>query len=53
MELHYLPELQEYSISKNIVIYTVNDGEGIVIHDDCIKLFGNIGIIKNGVCIKI
>lgn len=44
----YLPDLKEYSKRNNITIYTVEDGQGIVIEDDSIKFYGDVGIIKNG-----
>jgi dipeptidase E len=48
----YLADLQKYSIDNNIIIYTVNDGEGIIVQENCIKLYGDIGIIENGVYIE-
>ncbi len=48
----YLNDLQEYSAKNDITIYTVSDGEGIVIQDDQINFYGDIGIIKNGVYTK-
>lgn len=48
----YLNDLQEYSAKNDIIIYTVSDGEGIVIQDDQINFYGDIGIIKNGVYTK-
>ena len=49
---NYLTDLQNYSFKNNVIIYTVNDGEGIIVQGDCIKLYGDIGIIENGVYIK-
>lgn len=48
----YLNDLQEYSAKNDITIYTVSDGEGIVIQDDQINFYGDIGIINNGVYTK-
>lgn len=48
----YLNDLQEYSVKNDITIYTVSDGEGIVIQDDQINFYGDIGIINNGVYTK-
>lgn len=42
----YLPQLQKYSRNNNVTIYTASDGEGIVIQDDCMKLYGNVDIIE-------
>ncbi|MBZ9635212.1 Type 1 glutamine amidotransferase-like domain-containing protein [Clostridium sp. FP1] len=47
----YLADLQKYSLSNNVNIYTVCDGEGIIVQGDYIKLYGDIGIIENGVYI--
>ncbi len=43
---YYLEDLKYYSKVNNITIYTVEDGQGIVIEDDSIKFYGDIGIIK-------
>ncbi|WP_264167681.1 Type 1 glutamine amidotransferase-like domain-containing protein [Clostridium tagluense] len=47
----YLADLQKYSLSNNVNIYTVCDGEGIIVQGDYVKLYGDIGIIENGVYI--
>lgn len=46
---HYLDELKEYSVNSDVLIYTVEDGNGIVIQDNHLKFYGDIGIIENGV----
>lgn len=48
----YLDDLKKYSIENNITIYTVEDGQGIVIQDDNLTFYGDIGIIKDGVYSK-
>ena len=45
---HYLDELKEYSVNNNVLIYTVEDGNGIFIQDNSLKFYGDIGIIENG-----
>ncbi|MBZ9687440.1 Type 1 glutamine amidotransferase-like domain-containing protein [Clostridium estertheticum] len=46
---HYLTDLQKYSLKNNVIIYTVSDGEGIIVQEDYVKLYGDIGMIENGV----
>lgn len=48
----YLDDLKRYSIENNITIYTVEDGQGIIIQDDNLTFYGDIGIIKDGVYSK-
>ncbi|GAA0776620.1 hypothetical protein GCM10008908_30320 [Clostridium subterminale] len=47
-----MDDLKRYSIENNITIYTVEDRHGIVIEDDILTFYGDIGIIKDGVYSK-
>ncbi|MEW8994638.1 hypothetical protein [Clostridium sp.] len=48
----YLDDLKKYSIENNITIYTIEDGQCIVIQDNNLTFYGDIGIIKDGVYSK-
>lgn len=47
-DYQYLDALKEYSKESGKVIYTCNDGDGIIVEKKDIKLYGNIKAIKNG-----
>lgn len=46
---NYIDELKNYSRNNKTTIYTVSDGEGIVVENNEIELYGKIGEIKDGV----
>ena len=44
--------LKEYSKASKSVIYTCNDGDGIIVDDDNIQFFGEVLKIENGKIMK-